>query len=86
LLIQVLDPADVSPDIEGDALLEDSETGSSLELTADAAALAAYARALAALVDSLRGWARRHGGVYVRSTTPDDFESCVERVVSRSID
>ncbi len=86
LLVQVLDPLDITPQLEGDALLEDSETGARLELTADPAALAAYARALGSLIDSLRSWSRQHGGVYVRSVNVDDFESCVERVVARAID
>jgi uncharacterized protein (DUF58 family) len=86
VLIQILDATDINPDFEGDALLEDAETGQHLELTADPGVLAAYARSLSSLIESLRTWSRKHGGVYVRSTAASDLEDCVERIVSRAID
>ena len=86
VLIQVLDPNELNPDLDGDYSLEDAENGKRLDLTADSAALAAYETALFGLIGRLRQWARQHGAVYVRSTTDADLESLVQRILSRSID
>ena len=86
LLVQVLDPEELDPQLDGDYSLEDSETGARVEVTADPAALAAYAAKLAELVQNLRDWARRHGAVYIRTLTNGDLEPAVRRALSRSID
>jgi uncharacterized protein (DUF58 family) len=86
ILIQILDPEEIDPKLDGDYSLEDSETGARVELTADPTALAAYAAQLGILVQNIRDWARRHGAVYVRTQSDADLEQAVRRVMSRTID
>lgn len=86
ILAQVLDPAELNPELDGDFSLEDAETGTKLDVTADGAALNAYETALFGLFDRLRQWARQHGAVYVRTTTDAELESVIQRILARSID
>lgn len=86
VLVQVLDPGEIEPNLEGDLRLEDSETGASVEVTADARALEAYAAHLAALFARLRDFAKKHRAVYIRHRTTDDLETSIRRVLSRAID
>lgn len=86
VLVQVLDPLEFEPDLEGDLALEDSETGDVVDITLDPAALEAYERTLAGLLEELRRWARQNGGAYVRLRTTDDLEGGIRRVLARSVD
>ena len=85
-LAQVVTPDEIAPSFEGDWALEDAETGAVVEVTMDAAALAAYARRFAGLCDELRAFARRHGAAYVRARTDEPLEGVVRRLVARSVD
>jgi hypothetical protein len=85
-LIQVLAAEDVEPVLEGDLLLEDSETGETLDLTADASALEAYAFRLAGLCEELRAFARKHGGTYIRVRNDDNLVTAIRRFVSKGVD
>ncbi len=85
VVIRVLSEEELAPRFEGDFSLEDAETGASVEVAVDAAALEARAR-LAGLLEELRAWARRHGAAYVRARTDENLEGVVRRVVSRAID
>lgn len=85
-LIQVLTRDEVSPVLEGDLTLVDSETGALLDVTMDPAAIDAYVLRFVALVDELRSFARKHGGVYVRTLNEEPMEGAVRRFVARSID
>lgn len=85
-LMQVVLPEEQSPTLEGDLLLEDSETGETIELTADADALDAYARRFAGLCEELRAFARRQGATYVRVIAGESLEDAIRRLVSRSCD
>jgi uncharacterized protein (DUF58 family) len=84
--LMILDPSELAPELSGDHLLEDSETGETLELTADPAAISAYSARLDALFDTLRGWARRAGGTFLRTTQAEPLSAVMRRFVSRSID
>lgn len=86
VLVQVLDPTELDPNLEGDLALEDSETGELLEMTVDPAAIEAYELGLAGLLEELRRWARQYGGAYVRLRTTDDLEGGVRRVLARAVD
>jgi uncharacterized protein (DUF58 family) len=86
ILVQVLDPSDLEPDLDGDLSLEDSETGERLELSVDPAALTAYAERLAGLFEELRGWARKNKAAYARITAGDDLEQAVRRILERARD
>ncbi len=86
VLVQVLDPAELDPALEGDLSLEDSETGETLELSVDPAALSAYAERLAGLFEELRGWAKKNQATYTRIATGEDLQQAVRRVLERSRD
>ena len=85
-LIQVLDPTELDPDLEGDLSLVDAETGASVEVTADPAAIEAYLLRITGLIEELRAFARRTGATYVRATTDEQLLTVVRRFVSRSSD
>lgn len=85
-LLQVLDPGELEPDLEGDLSLEDAETGATVELTADPSAIEAYLLRIAGLVEELRSFSRRHGATYVRTTSNETLPAVMRRFVSRSID
>ena len=86
VLAQVIAPDEIEPSFEGDWALTDSETGAVVEVTVDAASLAAYARSFAGLCEELRAFARRHGAAYVRARTDEPLSSVVRRLVARSVD
>jgi uncharacterized protein (DUF58 family) len=85
-LVQVLDPTEIDPDLDGDLSLVDAETGSTVEVTADTAAISAYLLRIAGLIEELRSFARRHGASYVRTTTGEDLTLVMRRFVARSVD
>jgi uncharacterized protein (DUF58 family) len=85
-LVQVVAPDEIEPSFEGDWALEDAETGALVEVTMDAAALAAYAQRFAGLCEELRSFARKLGAVYVRARTDEPLEAVVRRLVARSVD
>jgi uncharacterized protein (DUF58 family) len=85
-LVQVAAPEEIEPSFEGDWALEDAETGATVEVTMDAAAIEAYVLRFAGLCEELRAWARRHGAVYIRVRTDEPLETAIRRFVSRSVD
>jgi uncharacterized protein (DUF58 family) len=85
-LIQILDRSELDPNLEGDLALEDVETGSVVEISADPAAISAYLQRLRALCDGLRRWARRQGATYLLTTPSESLPVVMRRFVSRSID
>jgi uncharacterized protein (DUF58 family) len=85
-LVQVLDPSEIDPSFEGDLSLVDAESETSVEVTADAAAIEAYLLRIAGLIEELRNFARRRGGSYVRTTTGEDLTLVMRRFVARSVD
>jgi uncharacterized protein (DUF58 family) len=86
VLVQILDPSELSPELEGDLSLEDVETGATLEVTADPAAISAYLKRLSALSDTLRGWARRHGATFLLTTPAEPLPVVMRRFLARAID
>ncbi|HEY6560322.1 MAG TPA: DUF58 domain-containing protein [Polyangiaceae bacterium] len=85
-LVQVTSDAEVNPSYEGDFALVDSETGQSVDVTLDAAALEAYVLRYTGLVEELRGFARKHSATYVRALNTEPLEPVVRRFVARAID
>jgi len=85
-LVQILDPSELDPDLEGDLSLVDAETGQSVEVTADPAAIEAYLLRIAGLAEELRSFARKTGATYVRATSDESLLTIVRRFVSRSVD
>jgi uncharacterized protein (DUF58 family) len=86
VLVQILDASELSPELEGDLALEDVETGATLEITADPAAISAYLKRLDALSDTLRGWARRHGATFLLTTPAEPLPVVMRRFLARAID
>jgi uncharacterized protein (DUF58 family) len=85
-LVQVIAPEEEEPTYDGDWLLEDAETGETVELTMDPAAIEAYILRFTGLCEELRAWARRHGATYVRARTDESLEDTVRRIVFRAVD
>ena len=73
-LIQVLTREEMEPEIGGDLLLVDSETGEQRELTANERAMAAYRRALASFTTELEAFSRQNGIGYTQLTVDEAFE------------
>ncbi|MEO7329226.1 MAG: DUF58 domain-containing protein [Minicystis sp.] len=86
IAVQVVAPDEIEPSFEGDWDLEDIETGQTVEVTMDPAAIEAYVLRFAGLCEELRAWARRHGAAYIRVRTDEALEGAVRRFVARSVD
>lgn len=86
VLVQVVAPEEEEPTYDGDWLLEDAETGETVELTMDPDAIEAYILRFTGLCEELRAWARRHGATYVRARTDDGLDDIVRRIVFRAVD
>jgi uncharacterized protein (DUF58 family) len=72
LLLQVLAPQEIDPQVRGDVRLRDAETGAHVEITASSTVLDEYRATLTAHQDRLRSVAHAHGAGFatVRSDTP----------------
>jgi uncharacterized protein (DUF58 family) len=86
VLAQIVAPDEIEPSFEGDWALEDAETGQTVEVTMDPAAIEAYVVRFAGLCEELRAWSRRHRAAYVRVRTDEPLEAAVRRFVARSVD
>jgi uncharacterized protein (DUF58 family) len=73
-LIQVLAAEELQPEVGGDLLLVDSETGEAREITANERIVAAYKAALGQYTTSLESFARATGIGYTMFTADDSFE------------
>ena len=85
-LVQILDAAELEPELEGDLALVDAESKQTLDVTADGAAIEAYLLRITGLIEELRAFARRHGATYVRGLSDEPLLALVRRLVARSID
>jgi len=74
VLLQILDPKEVEPDLLGDLRLVDAETGEAREISITPGVLTKYKEALATFCGGLTDLANRHGMEYVRTTTDAPFE------------
>ena len=73
-LIQVLAPEELQPQMTGDLMLVDSETGAEREVTVSERVLAAYHTSLAAYTNSLEAFCRANGIGYTMITSDLMFE------------
>lgn len=85
-LVQVLATDEISPSYDGDFALEDAETGETVDVTVDDAAVKAYADRLNGLFSALRTIAKRARAPYVRTTNHEPTIDAVRRFVARSVD
>lgn len=82
-LVHLLSDDELAPVLEGDLRLVDSETGSAVEVTADAAAAAAYARARDRYFDEIERTALALRVEYLRAATSIPFQDLVLRYLRR---
>lgn len=73
-LIQVLAPEEMAPEVGGDLLLTDSETGEEREITANERVVAAYKRAISEFTASIESFSRATGIGYTMLTADAVFE------------
>jgi uncharacterized protein (DUF58 family) len=73
-LIQVLAPQEMKPDLAGDLLLIDSETGEPREVTINERIMTAYHAALDRYVGSLESFCRTNNVGYLLATSDTSFE------------
>ncbi|MDQ7840070.1 MAG: DUF58 domain-containing protein [bacterium] len=82
-LVHLLSDDELVPVLDGDLRLVDSETGSAVEVTADAASAAAYARARDRYFDEIERTALSLGVEYLRAATSIPFQDLVLRYLRR---
>ncbi len=75
--IQILDPAELAPEETGDLRLLESETGASLEVTANDAVLARYREEIAAFNTGLEAFCRKRAISHASVTCDLPFEDVV---------
>jgi uncharacterized protein (DUF58 family) len=79
--IQVLDPFETEPSLDGEFRLVDSEDGSRAEVSVTPGVLAAYRRRLDAYLAAVEGACRRRGIRRLPAPTAVPFEQCVLEVL-----
>lgn len=83
LVVHVIDPADVRPDLHGDLELVDRETGQRLEVSISSAVSDDFARAAEAWIDRVARTVRSVGGAYVQLLTDEPVEQMLVGVWQR---
>ncbi|GIV15499.1 MAG: hypothetical protein KatS3mg022_0934 [Armatimonadota bacterium] len=79
ILIHTLSPQELNPDLMGDLLLVDSETGETREVSLSASALSLYQRALQQLRDDASALCGHFGGNYLLANASQSLEDFVLR-------
>lgn len=78
-VLQVLEPAELDPGLQGDLRLTDAESGRHLDLTAQPALVEKYRVEIERYCEEVRTFCRKRGLGYVRLTTDQPFEDLVLR-------
>ncbi|MBS0661224.1 MAG: DUF58 domain-containing protein [Verrucomicrobia bacterium] len=78
-LIQILDPAELTPELRGDLRLTDAEGGAPVELASDDGLLREYRAAVETYLDNLARFAGRRRIPYLRVLTSESFEDAALR-------
>ena len=84
VLLQVLDPEEVEPNLLGDLRLVDSETGEAREISVTPALLQKYRETVDNFCSNLSDLAGKHGMEYVRTTTDTPFEELLLNTLRKS--
>lgn len=79
MLVHVMSPQEIEPDVQGDLRLVDSETGGHVELSTTKRVLATYRARFEAFRASVTQFARTHAVDYVFTSTATPFEDLVLR-------
>ncbi len=80
-LVQVLDPAELSPGELGDLRLTECETGESCEITVSESLVSNYRKAIAAWLGEIEQFCHQRAIGYARAGTEVPFEDLVLRVL-----
>lgn len=75
IVVHLLEPTDLEPDLAGDLELVDAETGERLEVSLSAKALEDYRALAESWADDVAQRVRATGGAYLRTRTTDDLET-----------
>ena len=84
VLLQILAPEEMEPNLTGDLRLVDAETGESREVSLTPALVAGYMDALRRFCAGLSDLAARHGMDYVRVTTDTPLEDVLLKTLRES--
>ncbi len=84
VVLQIVSPEELAPELYGDVELIDSESGEQVELTATPGALARYEAAVRRMTRTLRRFVTRQGGRFFQVTTATPVEEVVRDVLLRS--
>lgn len=79
VVVQVLSPQELQPELNGDVRLVDVETQVGVEVSANRAVLQAYGRRLVAFLHELERIAHINGANYVLANSGSDFQDLVLR-------
>jgi uncharacterized protein (DUF58 family) len=77
VLVQTLAPQELAPDLVGDVRLVDMETHAGVDISANRAVLQAYSKRLAAFLEGVQTFSRKHGCGYVLANSGSSFEDLV---------
>lgn len=82
-VLHVLAAEEIAPDVAGDLRLVDSETGQTVEVTADAHALGHYRDSVAAWLDANRQFCSRRTAAYIQVDTAVSIERLIFSLLQR---
>jgi len=77
VVMHVLDPSDMEPELSGDLQLVDRETGAVLDISATPEANATYREIVEAWAEGISAQIRRIGATHVKVLTTDDLETVI---------
>jgi uncharacterized protein (DUF58 family) len=80
-LVQVLDPAEINPEISGDFELEDCETGRRIDVNCNQSVRSAFKVAFERFQDSLRRYCLETRSGLLQAKTTDPFDDLILRVL-----
>jgi len=83
LVIHVLAPEDLRPDLDGDCVLVDAETGEELPITVDEEMLDVVEHTVRQWADEMASTCRKNGANYVRAITTESIQDFVLRTLRR---
>jgi len=83
LLVNVLDDSEISPDMEGDKILKDPESGSTLRTYLSDKVKSGYRQKIERHTSEVENTAMRFGADYIKVSTGDEFFDSFTRVWNR---
>ncbi|WEL19856.1 DUF58 domain-containing protein [Candidatus Nanohalococcus occultus] len=83
ILVNTLDSSEISPDMEGDKILKDPESGSTLRTYLSKRIRSSYEQKMEKHTSEVEETARKYGAEYVKVNTGEDFFDAFSRVWGR---